>query len=103
MPVKDISVRKTDIGTQRAQCEIIFNHPSIIYWSLGSETVNGPNFTAAYQWIKSQDQSRPIQWEQGNKGPTTDIYCPMYLSGGLREICAQQCARRPETAHTVRV
>jgi beta-galactosidase len=57
-----------------------FNHPSIIYWSLGNETVNGPNFTAAYQWIKSQDQSRPIQWEQGNKGPTTDIYCPMYLS-----------------------
>ena len=35
-----------------------FNHPSIIIWSLGNETVNGPNFTAAYQWIKSQDTSR---------------------------------------------
>lgn len=57
-----------------------FNHPSIIYWSLGNETVDGPNFTAAYQWVKSADPSRPIQWEQAGKGDNTDIYCPMYLS-----------------------
>ena len=56
-----------------------FNHPSIIYWSLGNETADGPNFTTAFQWIKSQDQSRPIHWERAIKGPNTEIFCPMYL------------------------
>jgi beta-galactosidase len=57
-----------------------FNHASIIIWSLGNETVNGPNFTAAYQWIKQQDKSRPIQFEQAGLGDNTDIFCPMYFS-----------------------
>ena len=57
-----------------------FNHPSVIIWSMGNETVDGPNFTAAYQWIKSQDQSRPVHWEQAGSGPNTDIRCPMYAS-----------------------
>ena len=56
-----------------------FNHPSIIVWSMGNETVNGPNFTAAYQWIKSQDTSRPVQYEQAHGGDNTDIFCPMYM------------------------
>ena len=56
-----------------------FNHPSVIVWSLGNETVNGPNFEAAYEWVKKADQSRPCQWEQAGKtGWNTDIYCPMY-------------------------
>lgn len=69
-----------------------FNHPSIIYWSLGNETVDGPNFTAAFQWIKSQDASRPIQWERAGKGANTDIYCPMYLSQEGCEKYAQSTA-----------
>ncbi len=57
-----------------------FNHPSIIFWSLGNETIDGPNFTAAYQWIKSQDKSRPIHWERAGGGENTDIRCPMYAT-----------------------
>lgn len=57
-----------------------FNHPSIIVWSLGNETVNGPNFTAAYLWIKGEDPSRPVQYEQAHGGDNTDIFCPMYMS-----------------------
>lgn len=66
-----------------------FNHPSVIIWSLGNETVDGPNFTAAYQWIKSQDQSRPIHWERAGKGANTDIMCPMYASQRWCERYAQ--------------
>ena len=59
----------------------LFNHPSIIVWSLGNETKDGPNFTAAYKWIKDYDGSRPVQWEQAGKdGANTDIFCPMYYS-----------------------
>ena len=59
--------------------ETFFNHPSIIYWSMGNETVDGPNFAAVYKWIKNRDNSRPVHWERAIKGANTDIYCPMYL------------------------
>ncbi len=38
------------------------------------------NFMQAYKWIKSQDQSRPVQYEQAGHGDGTDIFCPMYYS-----------------------
>jgi beta-galactosidase len=69
-----------------------FNHPSIIYWSLGNETADSENFMAAYKWIKSQDPSRPIQWERGGKGGDTDIFCPMYMSQASCEKYAQSTA-----------
>ncbi len=59
--------------------ETFFNHPSIICWSMGNETVDGPNFAAVYKWIKNRDNSRPVHWERAIKGANTDIYCPMYL------------------------
>ena len=55
-----------------------FNHPSVVTWSLGNETVMGDNFLQAYKWVKSQDQSRPVQYEQARRGEGTDIFCPMY-------------------------
>ena len=60
--------------------QVNFNHPSVIIWSMGNETINSDNFTAAYEWIRSQDNQRPIQFEQARTGANTDIYCPMYLS-----------------------
>ena len=58
-----------------------YNHPAIIVWSLGNETVNGPNFEAAYDWVKAEDMSRPCQWEQAHReGRNTDIFCPMYYT-----------------------
>ncbi len=72
--------------------EMHVNHPSIIYWSLGNETVDGPNFTAAYQWIKNFDSSRPIQWERAEKGANTDFYCPMYRTPAACEKYALSTA-----------
>ena len=58
-----------------------FNHPAVITWSLGNETANCDHFIAAYEWIKSQDKSRPVQYEPaGQKGPNTDIFCRLYYS-----------------------
>ncbi|MBR6980827.1 MAG: DUF4981 domain-containing protein [Prevotella sp.] len=71
-----------------------FNHPSVIIWSMGNETVNGPNFDAAYDWIKSQDTSRPVHFEQAGSGRNTDIRCPMYAS---QEWCERYAkSERPE-------
>ena len=57
---------------------IYFNYPSIVFWSLGNETCDSKNFVDAYNWIKSQDLSRPVQWERAIKRAHTDIFCPMY-------------------------
>jgi len=57
-----------------------YNHPSIIFWSLGNEAGFGPNFEACYTWIKSEDKTRPVQYEQARTNEFTDIYCPMYAN-----------------------
>ena len=56
------------------------NHPAIIVWSLGNETSYSQNFKAAYDWIKTVDPSRPVQYEACHGGDATDIFCPMYFS-----------------------
>ena len=55
-----------------------FNHPSIIFWSLGNEAGYGPNFEAAYDWVKAEDNSRAVQYERAGFSGKTDIFCPMY-------------------------
>lgn len=56
-----------------------YNHPSVIIWSLGNEAGYGSTFEKAYDWIKAEDPSRPVQYEQARVNGKTDIYCPMYL------------------------
>ena len=55
-----------------------YNHPSIIIWSMGNEAGDGPNFTSVFNMIKSEDPSRPIQYERALNGSNTEIYVPMY-------------------------
>ena len=56
------------------------NHPAIIIWSLGNEAGNGINFERTYDWMKSVEQSRPVQYERAEQQYNTDIYCRMYRS-----------------------
>ena len=79
-PAKKPMFAKQIMERNQRNVEIYFNHPSIIFWSLGNETVHGDNFVAAYKWIKTQDLSRPVQYEQAHGGDATDIYCPMYMN-----------------------
>ena len=55
-----------------------YNHPSIIVWSLGNEAGYGKNFEDAYDWVKAEDTTRPVQYEQASQDGKSDIYCPMY-------------------------
>lgn len=54
------------------------NQPSIIIWSLGNEAGNGINFDTTYRFLKDQDSTRPVQYEQAHGGANTDIAAPMY-------------------------
>ena len=79
----DAAAKKPEFAKQimernQHNVSMFYNHPSIITWSLGNETVMGDNFLQAYKWIKSQDKTRPVQYEQAHRGEGTDIFCPMY-------------------------
>ncbi|MBE7169046.1 MAG: DUF4981 domain-containing protein [Williamsia sp.] len=72
------------------------NHASIIIWSLGNETGNGPVFHDGYTWIKQYDKSRPVQFEQAGEDWNTDIVCPMYPGiGNMKRYAADTSKKRP--------
>lgn len=56
----------------------LFNHPSIIIWSMSNEAGDGVNFTVTKQAIRDLDRSRPIMQERAWNGDNTDIYAIMY-------------------------
>lgn len=71
-----------------------YNHPSVIFWSLGNEAGDGSNFEACYDWIKKEDKMRPVQYERAGKKAHTDIYCPMYAGyKGCEDYCKSNPAR----------
>jgi beta-galactosidase len=82
-----------------------FNHPSIIFWSLGNESGMGSNFEEAYRIVKKADPSRPCQYEQAGQSEFTDIFCPMYRDYKHCEEYALSNAEKPliqcEYAHAM--
>ncbi len=81
------------------------NHPSVIIWSLGNEAGFGDNFKSCYNWVKENDPSRPVQYEQANGNEYTDIFCPMYLDYKGSENFASKDQSKPliqcEYAHAM--
>ena len=76
---KEPSYKKAHLERNQRHVQRNFNHPCIILWSMGNECGNGANFEACYEWIKKEDPSRFIHFEQAyDTGSTTDVYCPMY-------------------------
>ncbi len=60
--------------------EQVKNHPSVVIWSLGNESGNGYNLYQTYNYLKSVDSLRPVQYQGAELEWNTDIYCPMYPS-----------------------
>ncbi len=90
----DAAAKKPEFAKQimernQHNVSMFFNHPSIVTWSMGNETVMGDNFLKAYKWIKSQDKTRPVQYEQAGRGEGTDIFCPMYYPVAASEKYAK--------------
>jgi len=45
------------------------NHPSIIIWSIGNENVFGENFVHSYNWVKENDNTRPVIYSYPGQVP----------------------------------
>lgn len=96
---------KAHLERNEANVKSFRNHPSIIVWSLGNEAGYGSNFEKAYDWVKSADATRPVQYEQAGQNGKTDIFCPMYYDYNHCEKYAQGDNPRPlilcEYAHAM--
>ena len=71
------------------------NHPSVVIWSLGNESGDGPNAAAVYKYAKQRDPSRPFHYEGSSArgGPNSDINSFMYPTP---ERVKQAAAARPQ-------
>lgn len=102
---KDESWKEAHLYRTRNMFERDKNQPSIITWSLGNEAGNGVNFEATYDYLKSVDSTRPVQYEQAHGGANTDINCPMYMRIENMEKFAKEKADMPmiqcEYAHAM--
>lgn len=55
------------------------NHASVVIWSIGNESGDGPNIEALYDWLKTRT-SFPVMSEQAQLRRHTDMYSQMYAS-----------------------
>src|SRR5581483_7172710 len=71
------------------------NHASVVFWSMGNESGDGPNAEAAYKWTKQRDPSRPFHYEGATShgGSNADINSFMYPTP---ESVKTVAAKRPE-------
>ena len=86
---------------ERNQHNVInqFNHPSIIYWSMGNETADSKNFTAVKRWINEYDPSRPVHFERAIEGDNTDFYAEMYITPESTERYAKDPTKKKPLIH----
>lgn len=85
---KNKSYAKAHLERNQRNVQRSYNHPSVIFWSLGNEAGGGPNFEACYTWIKKEDKTRAVQYERAEKKSHSDIFCPMYYP---YEACIKYC------------
>lgn len=75
------------------------NNPSIILWSMGNESGDGPNFKACYNWIKKNEPSRPVHYEgTTNHWDSTfnaDVYSRMYATPEISEKAVKKYPEMP--------
>lgn len=56
---KNPSYKKAHLERNQRNVQRGFNHPSIIFWSLGNEAGYGHNFEAAYDWSRTKTPAVP--------------------------------------------
>ena len=81
------------------------NHPSIVTWSLGNESGDGPAMKDEYEAIKALDATRPIQYECAQDSDHSDVKCPMYARPWDVERYVKDSPKKPyilcEYAHAM--
>ncbi len=110
-PVLDTAWRSAFVARGVAMAERDKNHPSIIMWSLGNETGDGPNTQAMADTLRALDPTRPIHYEStrqdvyGKEPSGYDVIANMYARTDQMIAFHEQDTTRPiilcEYAHAM--
>lgn len=80
------------------------NHASVVIWSIGNESGDGPNIEALYDWLKARS-TLPVMSEQAQLRRHTDMYAQMYATIPMLQNYVSQPESRPvilcEYAHAM--
>ncbi len=71
------------------------NHASVIFWSMGNESGDGPNPAACYQWVHRRDPSRPYHYEGSTSHGGSDADINSFMYPPPREV-VELAAKRPQ-------
>ncbi len=55
-----LEFRERYLSQYKEMVQSFYSHPSIIFWSIGNESVYGENFQQCWDWSKSYDETRPV-------------------------------------------
>ena len=76
------SLRPAILSQCREMVKSFRSHPSILFWSIGNESVYGTNFQQCWDWVKATDKTRPVIFSYpgsvGEKKPVYDILSMHY-------------------------
>lgn len=89
---KDTAWYPAHIDRTQRMYERSKNHPSVIIWSLGNEAGNGVNFERTYDWLKSVEKHRPVQYERAEQNYKSK---PTWLKPTRSRTGLLSCANTP--------
>lgn len=87
----DSSYTDRYVGQCREMVKSFRTHPSILFWSIGNESVYGSNFQLCYDWVKATDTTRPVIFSYpgsvGERKPIFDLLSMHYqdVYGNLKQ------------------
>lgn len=72
----DVAYTDRYVGQCQEMVKSFRSHPSILFWSIGNESVYGSNFQLCWDWVKATDTTRPVIFSY--PGSVADKKAPIF-------------------------
>ncbi len=92
--------REVVLDRARTNFELLKNHPSVLFWSLGNESYVGDNIAAMDRYFKEKDESRLVHYEgviydRAYEDAVSDVESRMYATPGEIEEYLSNQPKKP--------
>ena len=89
---KNPSYKKAHLERNQRNVQRSFNHPSIIFWSLGNEAGYGPNLEAPYDWVKPKTREAvpPVRGRVRTEKPTARCITTITVTSSTVKMTASR-------------
>ena len=70
----DTTKTKVYLGQLEEMTKTMRSHSSVLFWSIGNESMYGTNFQLSYDWMKKADKTRPVIFSYPGPAKEYHIY-----------------------------